>query len=62
LAAGLVGAGFTFIVGILVDRFSYKPAFLVAGLLPVVATVCVVLLIRTRHSSMQESTQSAGVT
>jgi MFS transporter, ACS family, hexuronate transporter len=60
LAAGLVGAGFTFIVGILVDRFSYKPAFLVAGLLPVVATVCVVSLIRTKKTSTQSSALSAG--
>jgi ACS family hexuronate transporter-like MFS transporter len=46
LAAGLVGAGFTFLVGILVDRFSYRPAFIVAGLLPVLATACLFLLIR----------------
>ncbi len=46
LAAGLVGAGFTFLVGILVDRFSYRPAFIVAGLLPVLATVFLFLLIR----------------
>jgi MFS transporter, ACS family, hexuronate transporter len=60
LAAGLVGAGFTFVVGILVDRFSYKPAFVVAGLLPVVATVCVVSLIRTKKTSTQSSALSAG--
>jgi ACS family hexuronate transporter-like MFS transporter len=46
LAAGLVGAGFTFMVGILVDRFSYRPAFVAAGLLPVLATIFVFLLIR----------------
>jgi ACS family hexuronate transporter-like MFS transporter len=45
-AASLAGAGFTFMVGILVDHFSYKPAFLVAGLLPVFATACLLLLIR----------------
>jgi ACS family hexuronate transporter-like MFS transporter len=45
LAAGLVGAAFTFAVGFLVDRFSYAPAFLAAGLLPLVATACVFLLI-----------------
>jgi ACS family hexuronate transporter-like MFS transporter len=44
-AAGLVGAGFTFAVGILVDRFSYGPAFLAAGLLPVLATASVFVLI-----------------
>jgi ACS family hexuronate transporter-like MFS transporter len=46
LAAGLVGAVFTFAVGILVDRFSYGPAFLVAGLMPLFATVFLILLIR----------------
>src|SRR6185437_15382156 len=46
LAAGLIGAGFTFLVGIIVDRFSYRPAFLAAGLLPLLATVFLFLLIR----------------
>jgi MFS transporter, ACS family, hexuronate transporter len=45
-AAGLAGAVFTFAVGISVDRFSYGPAFLAAGLLPIFATACVFLLIR----------------
>lgn len=44
-AAGLVSAGFTFLVGILVDRFSYGPAFFAAGLLPVFATASVFILI-----------------
>lgn len=44
--AGIVGAGFTFAVGVSVDRFSYGPAFLAAGLLPVIATVCVFVFIR----------------
>jgi ACS family hexuronate transporter-like MFS transporter len=53
LAAGLVGAVFTLFVGILVDRFSYAPAFLVAGLLPLFATACLILLVRTpNHSKM----------
>src|SRR6185437_15441142 len=43
--AGLVGAAITFIVGILVDRFSYGPAFLIAGLMPVFATICIFVLI-----------------
>jgi hypothetical protein len=46
LAAGLVGAVFTIAVGILVDRFSYTPAFLVAGLMPLFATAFLFLLIR----------------
>jgi ACS family hexuronate transporter-like MFS transporter len=46
LAAGLVSAVFTFAVGVLVDRFSYGPAFWVAGLMPLFATACLFLLIR----------------
>lgn len=46
LAAGLAGAGFTFMVGILVDRYSYTPAFWAAGLLPILATVFLFLLAR----------------
>jgi ACS family hexuronate transporter-like MFS transporter len=45
-AAGMAGAGFTYAVGKTVDRFSYGPAFLAAGLLPLVATTCLLLLIR----------------
>jgi MFS transporter, ACS family, hexuronate transporter len=50
LAAGLVGVIFTMAVGILVDRFSYRPAFLVAGLLPIFATACLLLLVRAPGS------------
>lgn len=49
LAAGLAGALFTFAVGLSVDRFSYGPAFLAAGLLPLVATACLFLLIRPKY-------------
>jgi len=45
-AAGLMGAAFTLAVGRLVDRFSYGPAFLATGLLPVLATISVFALIR----------------
>ncbi len=48
LAAGLVGAAFTFSVGFLVDRVSYMPAFLAAGILPIIATAAVYRLIRAR--------------
>src|ERR1700723_1886950 len=51
LAAGLVGAAFTFAVGILVDRFSYAPAFRVAGLMPILATACLLLLVRAPAST-----------
>jgi ACS family hexuronate transporter-like MFS transporter len=50
LAAGLVSAVFTFAVGVLVDRFSYGPAFWVAGLMPLFATACLFLLIRPPSS------------
>jgi ACS family hexuronate transporter-like MFS transporter len=56
LAAGLVSVAFTFAVGILVDRFSYAPAFLVAGLMPLVATACVFLLVRQPLATAPPST------
>ena len=52
LAAGLIGAIFTFAVGIIVDRFSYTPAFFVAALLPVLATIAVLLLIRPSATAL----------
>lgn len=52
-AAGLAGAGFTFAVGIMVDKVSYGPAFLVAGLLPVLATISIFLLIRPYKETVQ---------
>ena len=48
LAAGLAGTGFTLLVGVLVDRFSYFPAFLLAATAPLLATLAVLFLIRTR--------------
>ena len=44
-AAGAVSTVFTLAVGFLVDRFSYTPAFVVAGLMPIVATVCLFTLV-----------------
>ena len=52
-SAGLAGAAFTFAVGLLVDRFSYGPAFLTAGLLPIVATVGLFLLISPASTQSQ---------
>jgi len=49
LAAGLLSALFTMLVGTLVDRFSCSPAFIAAGLLPILATVAVVVLIRAHR-------------
>jgi ACS family hexuronate transporter-like MFS transporter len=51
LAAGLAGAAFQIAVGTVVDRFSYGPAFLAAGLLPLFATACVLLLVRAPRDS-----------
>ena len=46
LAAGLVSALFMLAVGRIVDSFSYFPAFVGAGILPLLATVAVLTLIR----------------
>jgi ACS family hexuronate transporter-like MFS transporter len=52
LAAGLVGALFTIAAGILVDRFSYGPAFLIAGLMPLFATAGMLILVRAPGNSL----------
>ncbi len=46
LGAGLASTVFTLLVGTLVDRFSYLPAFVLAATAPLLATVSVVFLIR----------------
>jgi ACS family hexuronate transporter-like MFS transporter len=51
LAAGLVGAVFTISVGFLVDRFSFGPAFMVAGLMPLFATASLLLLVRAPRNA-----------
>jgi ACS family hexuronate transporter-like MFS transporter len=56
LAAGLIGAGFTLLVGHIVDQFSYRPAFLAAGLMPILATIFLYLLIKPR-AEVSTSTQ-----
>ena len=43
--AGIGGMAFTWLVGAMVDRFSYTPIFIMAGLLPIVALATVHLLI-----------------
>jgi len=53
LAAGLAGTVFTLVVGVLVDRYSYRPAFVAAGLLPLFATVSVLLLVRPRSDESE---------
>ncbi len=53
-AAGLAGVAFTFVVGITVDRFSYGPAFLIAGLMPLVGTVCLLFFIRSPSAHSED--------
>jgi len=50
LGAGLAGAAFTLIVGKLVDRFSYYPAFFAAATMPLLATAAVLILLRPRQN------------
>lgn len=57
LAAGLVSAIFTMAVGILVDRYSYGPVFLVAGLMPLFATAFLLLLVRMPPKSVPDKSQ-----
>ena len=56
-AAGVVSAVFTLAVGFLVDRFSYYPAFLAAGLMPLLATGCLFFLI---SPASERAIHSAG--
>jgi ACS family hexuronate transporter-like MFS transporter len=46
LGAGAVSTVFTLLIGALVDRFSYLPAFVVAATMPLLATAAVLVLIR----------------
>ena len=57
LAAGLAGTAFTLVVGATVDRFSYAPAFLIAGVMPIAATLSVFALIRRPVSAEPVSGQ-----
>jgi ACS family hexuronate transporter-like MFS transporter len=45
-AAGIVSTIFTVLIGHIVDRFSYVPAFIAAGTLPIAATAAILLLFR----------------
>lgn len=58
VASGLAGAGFTMAVGVLVGRFhSYYPAFLAAGLIPLLATASVLILIRAPQAERVVSSE-----
>jgi len=51
LGAGLVSTAFTLFIGFIVDKFSYFPAFVVAGTVPLLATAVILLMIRAPESS-----------
>jgi ACS family hexuronate transporter-like MFS transporter len=59
LGAGLVSTLFTLVVGTLADHGSYIPAFVVAALAPILATVSVVMLIRTRADEAMEGSATS---
>jgi ACS family hexuronate transporter-like MFS transporter len=50
LGAGAVSTVFTLLIGALVDRFSYVPAFVAAGIMPLLATISILFLIRTERN------------
>ena len=52
LGAGLAGALFTVVVGKLVDRFSYYPAFFAAATIPLLATVAILTLLRPHQQEL----------
>lgn len=61
LSAGLAGAGFTLLVGTLVDHFSYIPAFMLAATIPVLATLAVVFLIPHKNRGQDGILMSTSV-
>jgi ACS family hexuronate transporter-like MFS transporter len=58
LGAGAVSTVFTLLIGALVDRFSYVPAFIVAAFMPLLATVSILFLIRTGEATKIELNRS----
>jgi MFS transporter, ACS family, hexuronate transporter len=51
--AGIVSTVFTVLIGHIVDRFSYLPAFIAAGTLPIAATLAILLLFRNSEKEVQ---------
>ena len=51
--AGIVSTVFTILIGQIVDRFSYVPAFIAAGTLPIAATVAILLFFRNSGKEVQ---------
>ena len=50
-AAGVMGSLFTFGAGAIVDKYSYLPAFIAAGVVPLLATAAVLTLIRAPQAT-----------
>jgi ACS family hexuronate transporter-like MFS transporter len=51
LGAGLMGTVFTLAVGLIVDKYSYTPAFIAAAILPLLATAAIWFLVREHDAS-----------
>jgi ACS family hexuronate transporter-like MFS transporter len=51
--AGIVSTVFTILIGHIVDRFSYVPAFIAAGTLPILATIAILLLFRNSGKELE---------
>jgi sugar phosphate permease len=62
LGAGLVSTVFTLFIGYIVDRLSYYPVFVVAGTLPLLATIVGLALIRTPEKTRVASNQAINRT
>jgi ACS family hexuronate transporter-like MFS transporter len=58
--AGLGGLGFTWLTGVVVDNFSYKPIFVMAGLLPLAALGLVQWLIPNIPAGQPLAESNAG--
>jgi ACS family hexuronate transporter-like MFS transporter len=53
--AGIVSTVFTILIGYMVDRFSYVPAFIAAGTLPIAATAAILILFRTSRKELENA-------
>jgi ACS family hexuronate transporter-like MFS transporter len=53
--AGIVSTAFTVLIGHIVDRFSYVPAFIAAGTLPILATLAILLLFRNSGKELEHA-------
>jgi ACS family hexuronate transporter-like MFS transporter len=53
--AGVMGTLFTLAAGVIVDRFSYFPVFIAAGVTPLIATAAVLILLRAPQAAARSS-------